>query len=45
MIGENKMNNLDINQKFFDIAYKNKARPLNMLTAILYALKMSNNYR
>ena len=28
----------------FDIAYSDKARPINMLAAILYALKMSNNY-
>ena len=26
----------------FDIAYKNKANPTNMLASILYALKMSN---
>ncbi len=27
----------------FDIAYRNIAKPINMLTAILYAIKMSNN--
>ena len=27
----------------FDIAYKNKANPVNMLIAIIYAIKMSNN--